>query len=40
MVFVIVAVAFVVVIVGSVVLGRYLQRKGRSLERGRDDAPR
>jgi hypothetical protein len=30
------AVAFVVVIVGSVVLGRWMQRKGRDIERNRD----
>jgi hypothetical protein len=28
--------AFVVVIVGSVVLGRWMQRKGRDIERNRD----
>jgi beta-lactamase regulating signal transducer with metallopeptidase domain len=32
-----VAVAFVVVFVGSVVFGRWLQRKGRELERNRED---
>jgi hypothetical protein len=29
-------IAFAVVIVGSVVLGRWLQRKGRDIERNRD----
>jgi len=32
-----VAVAFVLVFVGSVVFGRRLQRKGRELERNRED---
>jgi hypothetical protein len=32
--------AFIVVIVGSVTLGRWLQRKGRDMEKGRDDGPR
>jgi hypothetical protein len=29
-------VAFAVVVVGSVVLGRWMQRKGRDIERNRD----
>ncbi len=29
-------IAFAVVIVGSVVLGRWMQRKGRDIERNRD----
>jgi hypothetical protein len=32
--------ASVVVIFGSVTLGRWMQRKGRNLEKGRKDAPR
>jgi hypothetical protein len=32
--------ASIVVIFGSVALGRLLQRKGRELEKGRKDAPR
>ena len=33
----IVVVAFVVVIVGSITLGRWMQRKGRDMERGSKD---
>jgi len=33
----VVIVAFVVVIVGSIVLGRWLQRKGRDIEHGPKD---
>ena len=41
MVYLIVGVAFLVVIVGSLTLGRWLQRKGTDMEKGRkDDAPR
>jgi hypothetical protein len=38
-VYVIAAVAFLVVLVGSITLGRWLQRKGTSIEKGRDDDP-
>ncbi len=33
----IVVVAFLVVIVGSLTLGRWMQRKGRAMEQGRKD---
>jgi hypothetical protein len=35
----IVAVAFLVVVVGSVTLGRWMQRKGSEMEKGRKDTP-
>jgi hypothetical protein len=38
MVYVIVAIAFVVVFAGSAVVGRWFIRKGRDLERGPKDA--
>jgi hypothetical protein len=34
----IVIVAFLVVIIGSIALGRWLQRKGRDIEQGPKDA--
>jgi hypothetical protein len=34
----IVIVAFLVVIIGSIALGRWLQRKGRDIEKGPKDA--
>jgi hypothetical protein len=34
----VVIVAFLVVIVGSIALGRWLQRKGRDIEKGAKDA--
>jgi len=38
---VIAVVAFFVVVVGSITLGRWLQRKGSDLEKGsKDDVPR
>jgi hypothetical protein len=37
MIYVIVVVAFVVVVVGSISLGRWMQRKGRDLEKGPRD---
>jgi hypothetical protein len=40
MVYVITGLAFLAVLVGSVTLGRWLQRKGRDLEKGHDDASR
>jgi hypothetical protein len=40
MLLLLVVVAFVVVIVGSITLGRWLQRKGRDMEKGRDERPR
>jgi hypothetical protein len=36
----VIVVASVVVIFGSITLGRWMQRKGRDLEKGRDDASR
>jgi hypothetical protein len=39
MIYVIVVLAFLVVIAGSITLGRALQREGRDLEKGRKDPP-
>jgi hypothetical protein len=37
--YLIVGLAFLVVVVGSITLGRWLQKKGRDLEKGRRDGP-
>jgi hypothetical protein len=39
MVILIVAVAFLIVVVGSLTLGRWMQRKGAAMEEGRKDPP-
>lgn len=40
MLILIAVIAFLVIAVGSVTLGRWMQRKGSAMERGRDDPPR
>jgi len=40
MAYLVVAIAFVVVVVGSITLGRWLQRKGRDMEKGGKDTRR
>lgn len=40
MAFLIVGLAFLVVIVGSITLGRWMQRKGRDMEKGGKDSHR
>jgi hypothetical protein len=40
MLFLVVGIFFLVVIVGSIVVGRWLQRKGQDLEKGGKDDPR